>query len=80
MEETGKKAGTRITVPVAEPSELIVPITMSPRAAPVRANVPVVVWAVLCEGAVADVNAAVPKLTAVSLGPDAPNWVVPTVE
>ena len=47
------------TVPVADPSELMVPITMSPRAAPVSANVPVVVPAELYCGAVDALNAAV---------------------
>ena len=47
-------------VPVAEPSELIVPITMSPKAALAKANVPLVVEAALYWETVADVNAAVP--------------------
>jgi hypothetical protein len=57
---TGKNDGTSKVVPVADPSELIEPITMSPSATPDKANVPVVVCAALYCGAVAAVNAAVP--------------------
>ena len=44
----GKKLVTIWVVPVVDPRESIEPITISPRAAPVRANVPVVVSAKLC--------------------------------
>ena len=47
-------------VPVAEPSELIVPMTMSPKAALAMANVPFVVEAELYWETVAEVKAAVP--------------------
>jgi hypothetical protein len=66
-------------VPVAEPRELSDPKTISPRAAPVRANVPVVASATLCAPTVAEVNAAVPKLALVMFGPLAPISSVPTV-
>jgi hypothetical protein len=68
-----------LTVPVAEPSEFNEPITMSPSATPVNPKLPVVASATLCAETVAEVNAAVPKLTAVSLGPLAPTWSVPVV-
>lgn len=58
-EVTWKSVANR-TVPVADPSELMLPMTMSPKAAPVSANVPVVVPAALYCGAVAALNAAVP--------------------
>ena len=66
-------------MPVAEPSEFNEPIIMSPSATPVKPKLPVVASAPLCAATVADVNAAVPKLTAVSLGPLAPTWSVPVV-
>jgi hypothetical protein len=70
-------------VPVLEPIDVSPPKTMSPKAAPVTANVPVVTF----DPAVAEsrswnvepVNAAVPKLTLVMLGPVAPISSVPTV-
>jgi hypothetical protein len=68
-----------LTVPVAEPREFNDPITISLSATPVNANVPVVASATLCAPTVAEVNAAVPKLTAVSFGPLAPTWSVPVV-
>jgi len=68
-----------LTVPVAEPIEFNDPITISLSATPVNANVPVVASATLCAATVAEVNAAVPKLTAVSFGPLAPTWSVPVV-
>lgn len=56
------------------------PKTISPSAAPVREKVPTVVdWATLCAAAVAEVNAAVPKLTLVNLGPAEPTCSVPVV-
>jgi hypothetical protein len=66
-------------VPVVEPSEFNEPIIMSPSAAPVNPKLPVVADATLCAETVAEVNAAVPKLTAVSFGPLAPTWRVPVV-
>jgi hypothetical protein len=66
-------------VPVAEPRELSDPKTISPSAAPVRVKVPVVVSAPLCAATVAEVKAAVPKLTLVVFGPVAPTFSVPTV-
>jgi hypothetical protein len=68
-----------LTVPVAEPSEFNEPIIMSPSATPVKPKLPVVASATLCAETVAEVNAAVPKLTAVSFGPLAPIWSVPVV-
>ena len=70
-------------MPVLEPIDVSPPKTMSPKAAPVTANVPVVTF----DPAVAEsrswnvepVNAAVPKLTLVMLGPPTPNSSVPTV-
>jgi hypothetical protein len=52
---------------------------MSPSATPVKPKLPVVASAELCCATVAEVNAAVPKLTAVSFGPLAPTWSVPVV-
>jgi len=68
-------------VPVVEPSEFSEPITISPRATPVNPKLPVVASAALCAATVAEVNAAVPKLTAVSFGLVllVPTWRVPTV-
>jgi hypothetical protein len=66
-------------VPVVEPRELSDPKTISPRATPVRAKVPVVASATLCAPTVAEVNAAVPKLALVMFGPLAPISSVPTV-
>jgi len=66
-------------VPVVEPSEFNEPITISPRAAPVRVKVPVVASSVLCAETVAEVNAAVPNEALVMLGPVAPISRVPTV-
>jgi hypothetical protein len=66
---------------VAEPSEFNDPIIMSPSATPVNPKLPVVASAPLCAATVAEVNAAVPKLTAVSFGLVllVPTWRVPTV-
>ena len=66
-------------MPVAEPSEFNEPIIMSPSATPVKPKLPVVASAPLCAATVAEVNAAVPKLTAVNFGPLAPTWSVPVV-
>jgi hypothetical protein len=68
---------------VLEPIDVSPPKTMSPKAAPVTANVPVVTFdPAVTESRswnVEPVNAAVPKLTAVSFGPLAPTWSVPVV-
>ena len=80
LKSCNKPAGV---APVVDPIEFILPITMSPRATPDAASVPVltfnpvVAWSI--SSTVPPVYAAVANVTAVSFGPLAPTWSVPVV-